>query len=106
MKTLSINPLNLKPQVKKLLHRPEHVEMPGGRIKNYELIDKLLTMRSSLDYMATNYGIEFDFRGFDDNCPFVQCKKRNFETASEYLKDSDTDAEIAEKIYKAVSKVL
>ena len=107
MKTLSINPFNLKTTIKNYVrnHRTvKHVEMPKDM--KPEMLDKLMGAQNSLDYMATNYGIKFGFGGINDNITFVTCKKGNMSVASEDISEKDSQADIAQKIYQAASSVL
>ena len=110
MKTLSVNPFHLKPVIKRALHRPKEVVIP----KEYYAVcneggivyDRLLSMTGSMDYMKTNYGINFGFGGADDKYLFVICSKGKNSAVSEDITDLDTTADIARKIYEAASKIL
>jgi hypothetical protein len=112
MKTLRINPFNLRPQVKRLTHRPKHVIIPAELPE--ALGNKFVAMQGSLDYMATNYGINFKFIHW----PFkledrelsidkVTCKGKNntFETELIHT-DRDDEADIAKNVYMTVSNVM
>lgn len=107
MTTLSINPLHIRPQLKRLFRRPKHVEIP--KEASPELQDKLMNVQNSLDYMATNFGINFEFIKIPGSeHTFLRCsnkksnKYENRYTLSKFL-DNDDQFEITKKIYKAAS---
>ncbi len=115
---LSINPFNLRPQVKRLINRPKHVMIPAELPK--ELGNKLIAMQGSLDYMATNYGINFDFISIpfhlhainsvkekDLSIDKVTCSKNDNHSDSELIHtERDDDIDVARNIYMAASNVL
>jgi hypothetical protein len=105
MKTLRINPFNLRPQIKNMFRKPKHVEIPATLPK--ELGNKLLAMQGSLDYMATNYGINFVIH--DDNAAnavHLTCLTNDCEANSHQITEADDDETVARKIYEAASNVL
>lgn len=112
MKTLRINPFNLRPQVKRFIHRPKHVIIPAELPE--ALGNKFVAMQGSFDYMATNYDINFNFIHW----PFkledrelsidkVTCKGKNntFETELIHT-DRDDEADIAKNVYMTVSNIM
>ena len=111
MKTLSINPFNLKPQIKRLIHSPKHVEIPATISEEFG--NKLLAVQGSLDYMATNYGINFKFihwpfklDGRELNIDKVVCKGKDSTSDTELIHDRDDEIDVAKNIYMAVSRTL
>ena len=106
MKTLRINPFHLRPVIKRTLHKPVEVEIPP--IMNLNLYDKLLSMQGSLNYMATNYGVKFQFEQIPlDNEVLIKCCTNKNKTERNCLVSKHDDiADVVRKIYKEVSKVL
>ena len=112
MKTLSINPFNLRPQIKNMLRKPKHVEIPATLPK--ELGNKLLAAQGSFDYMATNYGINFKFihwpfklEGRELSIDKLTCKGKDSTSDTELIHtDRDDDADVARNVYMTVSNVL
>ena len=105
MKTLSINPLNLKPTIKKVFRTPKHVVIPAELPK--ELGNKLVAMQGSLDYIATNYNIDIIVHNdAPANVTHITCKNKKTAADSHQITLQDDDATAARKIYEAVSNVL
>lgn len=112
MTTLSINPLNLKPQVKNIFRRPKHVVIPAELPK--KLGNKFVAMQGSLDYMATNYDINFKFihwpikiNGRDISIDKVTCNGMNKTSDTELIHaNRDDEADIAKNIYLTVSNIM
>lgn len=111
MTKLSINSLNLRPQVKRLFRRPKHVEIPDYVwVESFYALDnqRNFDIQKALDYMATNFKIHFDFKPLDSayQC-YIACSKET-KSSEDKLLDflEDDDAEIARKIYEAASEVL
>lgn len=105
MKTLRINPFNLKPQLKNMFRKPKHVEIPENIGSNFQ--KKLKNLQGSLDYMATKFDIEFSFkRNLSYQDLEVTCKSDPITSFSSYIKETDNDAEMARKIYEAASNVI
>lgn len=103
MKTLSINPFNLK-QVKCALRKQKHVEIPTTLPP--ELYDKLKGVQGSLDYMATNLGMDINIRSFSD-FPFnklcmFECDRGKKWYYTRIYANND-ELEITKLIYKAAS---
>jgi len=108
VKTLSINPFNLRTSVKNYVRNKKpakHVVIPATLPK--ELGNKLLAMQGSLDYMATNYGINFVIN--DDiaaNAVHLTCLTKDHEANSQQIKAGDDEETVARKIYNAASNAL
>lgn len=115
MKTLSINLFNIKPTLRKMVQKPKTVEIPP------ELPDSLYNiiapLQNSLNYMATNYGINFTFKHSSYKSLYVICEKNNVKANSEFISTNDAmndmtgkiagvAPEVARKIYEAASQVL
>lgn len=118
MKTLSINPFNLRSMVKNYFRKPKHVVIPAELPKEFG--NKLIAMQGSLDYMATNYGINFNFTSMPFHLPpingdkekdlsidFVKCSNNNKISSSGLIHtERDDDVDVARNIYMAASEVL
>jgi len=101
MTILSINPFNLKPAIKRIARKPKTVEIPPELPDS--LYNKIAPLQNSLNYMATNYGLNFEFRSDCDD-DWVDVSKNGHKEIA-YI-DYDNEADIARQIYSSASKIL
>ena len=105
MKTLSINPFNPKSFLKRVCRTQKRIEIPNEL--SDELYIKLTSVKHSLDYMATNYDINFVIQNDPmANAFHVTCSNDMCECNSHQITASDDETTVAQKIYKAASNVL
>ena len=118
MKTLSINPFNLRKMKRNCSRKSESMAIPAKLSKG--LRDNFAAMQGPLDYMATNYGIRFSFISVPCHLPpifgdeekdftvdFVSCWKNNKKAFSDVIcTGCDDDADVARNIYMAASEML
>lgn len=103
MKTLSIKLFNLKTAKKNICNKKpvKHVEIPATLPK--ELGNELLALQNSLDYMATNCGLNFEI-GYDTDDSWIKISKGDF-CDIVYTNEYDSKL-IAEQLYSSTSKAL
>lgn len=112
MQTPRINPFHLRPHIKNMLRKPKHVEIPENMCSEFQ--DKLMNLQNSLDYMATNYNINFKIihwpfkiEGRELSIDKVTCQKNDNISDTELMHiDRDDEADIARNVYMAASNVL
>ena len=106
MKTLSINPFNLKPQIKKIFRRPKHVEIPTNLAPKIQ--DNLINLQGSLDYMATNLGLNIKIEPFVAKDSATACFVK-FERGKQVMEwpimNFDDTEYIRYRLYRAASSV-
>ena len=106
MKTMGINNIfHIGSVAKKNVKQTPSINISD--IANTNLYKKLVPMENSLNYMATNYNIKFDFNELpiSKGC-FILCEKDGKLATSDDINETDSDADIAHKIYVAASEVL
>lgn len=114
MKTLRINPFHLRPHIKNMFRKPRHVEIPDHIYYkgNKNLYDQLIGLQANLDYIATKFGIDFNFLGyqgpFERTCYTVDCfnKSRTGWGRSVVFSENDSTSDTAQKVYAAASGAL
>ena len=112
VKQMGINPFHLRPQIKNIFRKPKHVEIPENMCSEFQ--DKLMNLQNSLDYMATNYGINFKFihwpfkiEGRELSIDKVTCQKNDNISDTELINiDRDDEADIAKNVYMTVSNIM
>lgn len=116
MKTiLGFNPFNLKPTIKKMTRKPKMVEIPATLPDG--LYNAVAPMQNSLNYMATNYGINFKFKNLSNNNGLIVSCEKNGVSYSNKITEAiaasnaarakyEVSPDIARIIYETASNVL
>lgn len=111
MTALSIGKIfHSRPILRRKISQPKiykRVEIPV--FENDKLYNKLYEMQNSLDYMATNYKLNFIIsQGYHST--FVLCYDKNFNKNLDgnlcTVNESDEDYDVARKIYEIASTAL